>query len=49
MYGQWCERIAIAWPIDSDLGNVVILFEEDFLKIEALYSFPFTMIHSGVN
>ena len=49
MYGQRCERIAIAWPIDSDLGNVVILFEEDFLKIEALYSFPFTMIHSGVN
>ena len=44
--GLWCERIAIAFAVDGNLGDVVILLKKDFLEI--LQFSPFSFFHINV-
>ena len=37
---QRSERVAVAWTVDGDLRNVIVLLEEDFLEVDTLYLFP---------
>ena len=39
-----CKGVAVAWAVNGNLGNTVILFEENFFELPNL--FPLSLFHT---
>ena len=46
--GERGEGVAVARPVDGDLGNAVVFFKQDFLEVEVFNLFPFSFCHNVV-